>query len=87
MKRYPDEPMLLSAQCRCCLQPVHSFWQPNFYDKGSKLFVHCKSSDCPLYYATREVHDWLTMDLSQWNATQHPRWTAPQDLLEVAEVA
>jgi len=46
--------------------------------------VHCQSDDCPLYFATREIHDWLTMDLNQWNASQNPRWVAPKNLLEVA---
>ena len=84
MKRYPTEEMLLTTTCRCCLQPVHSFWQQNFYNDDGKLYVHCQSADCPLYFATREIHDWLTMDLKQWNASQHPRWIAPKNLPEVA---
>jgi hypothetical protein len=66
------------------MQPVYAFWQPNFYDDGGKLFVHCVSEDCPLYFATRELQDWLTMDLKQWDATQHPQWKMPKDLLAVA---
>ena len=84
MKRCPHESVLHSTTCRCCMRPVHYFWQPNFYDDSGKLFVHCESKACPLYFATREIHDWLTMDLSQWNANQHPHWTAPEKLLEVA---
>jgi hypothetical protein len=70
--------------CRCCLEPVHSFWQPNPFTAGGKVYVHCTMRGCPLYFATRELNDWLTMDLVQWNAVQHQRWTPPRNLLEVA---
>ena len=84
MKHSLNEEILLKTTCRCCLQPVHFFWQKNFYNDDGKLYIHCKSEGCPLYFATREFHDWLTMDLRQWEATQHPCWTAPKNLLEVA---
>jgi hypothetical protein len=70
--------------CRCCLQPVYHFYQPNFFDADGKHYVHCESPSCPLYYATREISDWLMMDLDQWNAVQHPNWKQPEPLLEVA---
>jgi len=79
-----SEPTCVRPLCRCCLQPVHGFVQHNFYDVGSKFYVHCKAPGCPLYYATREIKDWLTMDLAQWNTVQHPDWAAPANLLEVA---
>jgi hypothetical protein len=74
----------VSPPCRCCLQPTHSFFQPNYYDNNGKYFVHCKTPGCPLNYATREIGDWLRMDLSQWDAVQHPNWKLPENLLEVA---
>ncbi len=73
-----------SPLCRCCLQPTHSFFQPNYYNSDGKYYVHCKTEGCPLNYATRELCDWLTMDLSQWDAVQHPNWKQPTHLLEVA---
>lgn len=80
----PNPPPFAPLLCRCCLQPTHTFYQPNFYNTDGKHYVHCKTPTCPLYYATREIADWLTMDLSQWNAVQNPNWTAPINLLEVA---
>jgi hypothetical protein len=68
-KRIPD-----ALRCRCCLQPVHIFWQKNLVVQGGKYYVHCTSRGCPLYFATREINDWLTMDLAQWEAVQHPHW-------------
>jgi hypothetical protein len=59
------------------LQPVYSFWQKDLGKPGGKFYVHCTTRDCPLYYATREIHDWLTMDLAQWGAVQHPHWAEP----------
>ena len=64
--------------CRCCLKPAHVFWQPNLTEPGGKFYVHCTTKSCPLYYATRELNDWLTMDLRQWGAVQHPNWYAPR---------
>jgi hypothetical protein len=66
------------------MQPVRSFWQPALTSSGGHFFVHCETPGCPLYFATREVSDWLTMDLDQWNAVQHPKWVAPKNLLQVA---
>jgi len=76
MNHYRNE-IPAAPRCRCCLQQVHLFWQENLTRPGGNFFVHCKTSGCPLYYATRELDDWLTMDLKQWNAEQHPRWSAP----------
>jgi hypothetical protein len=64
-------------RCRCCLQPVYGFWQKNLVEPGGKFYVHCMTPACPLYFATREINDWLTMDLTQWGAVQHPRWVEP----------
>jgi hypothetical protein len=83
-QRHPIQLTMPAPLCRCCMQPIDCFWQQNFYDNGGKFFVHCESPDCPLYFATREIHDWLTMDLRQWKAEQHPCWTAPEHLPEVA---
>jgi hypothetical protein len=47
---------------------------------GDRTTINLTSTEygsyCPLYYATRELHDWLTMDLAQWKAVQHPQWAA-----------
>lgn len=64
-------------RCRCCLQPVHLFVQPDLKGYNAKTYVHCLNPDCKLYYATREFHNWLTMDLAQWDALQHPDWVSP----------
>ena len=79
-----NSPSLVSPVCRCCMQPTRNFFQPNYYDGSGKYYVHCITEGCPLNYATRELCDWLTMDLSQWNAVQHPNWKQPENLLEVA---
>ena len=73
----------LPPLCRCCMEPVDVFWQSHLSTPGGNFYVHCKSSDCALYYATRELVDWLTMDLSNWNAAQHPQWVAPENLLQM----
>jgi hypothetical protein len=67
---------VIAPLCRCCLKPVHVFWQPDLMGHGRKCYVHCKTPNCPLYYATRQIDDWMTMDLSQWNAAQHPNWSS-----------
>ncbi len=76
--------LFIAPLCRCCVQPTHSFFQPNYFDNDGKYYVHCKTEGCPLNYATRELGDWLTMDLGQWNAVQHPNWKLPSFLMEVA---
>lgn len=64
-------------QCRCCLCPIHAFWQSDIFDDNGKMYIHCIRENCPLYYATRELTAWMVMDLTMWNAEQNPRWKRP----------
>lgn len=65
--------------CRSCNQGgVKVMMQPT--TRRTLVLVHCMNRDCALCGATREVRNWLEMDLEQWNAQPFPGWQAPATL-------
>lgn len=65
--------------CRCCNQPgLHAFVQR--LPTRDLVMCHCENRACALAYQTRDLDDWLTMDVSQWDAQQHVDWRLPEEL-------
>lgn len=66
-------------RCRCCNQPGLTVFVQELPHR-SLVMVHCENRACKLWAVTRDLADWLTLDLTTWGAQQHSEWNLPSEL-------